>query len=790
MNKSLDKSQRFLEFWQLETLRVSMRSTNAFNSRLPHDVRLRRAPQRTVSSQSNCGRCGRGSEGTIPFLAPLLPAALLVALIIVLDDSAQLSEAQYAEWPTRLFATLSIGLIVVVTGCGYALVFATVACSQRTHLPRRCIERLHGTELQLRTAQLAAWRESVTEQARGRGREFAEGVLMVPSEREAHVWARSWDSKRAWCKIAPLRVYWSVLQLPAVGFLAMLLVAHAPDLWLWCNDHNRSTATCVVAYFPAVLGDGGVGAAGRLGSGAGIDLPSLLLLRVGAMVLGIIFSAASSIASCCTGCLGVEISPSRQWWAHAVVSRIHAYLWVGGYVLLLLWDLWFNLASWITMDLSCDGSGLIGFPNSTYANGGETGFPTASTRYPTGYPTTSNSGPSSSVPTTRFPTVYPTIPPTSISSRSSLPADHFAYNSLRSCRFYSWMTQVLIYAVAIFHFIRWFRFFLSFPAVLTSDTLTRPHSSRFRRLAMLQCLYERFLCCPPFEVANRMRGDWDRWHSSAAAAVVPDEEDATRPLPRAITEFVSGTGMLRLLLKWRSRRPFEALALGLVLRLESMLLRNTTARVTPIGAAGGDRAGAVNEWTGLGLEMQQLGRRQRSRDAAAASAVVYRASTEEEALQTQVDELLCRARSANVALEDAAIPTASNAQLPQSAEAGSELEDDAAIGEAVANGERLGGSTETTTTTTTSTTSGAFTMIPSQFLCPITHEVMSSPVVLAGDGYSYERSAIAYWLGAGHYSSPMSNVALDVAGCQLVENRTLASAIALWRDALVTHSKE
>ena len=62
--------------------------------------------------------------------------------------------------------------------------------------------------------------------------------------------------------------------------------------------------------------------------------------------------------------------------------------------------------------------------------------------------------------------------------------------------------------------------------------------------------------------------------------------------------------------------------------------------------------------------------------------------------------------------------------------------------------------------------------------------------MLAGDGYSYERSAIAYWLAAGHYSSPMSNVALDDAGCQLVENRTLASAIALWRDALVTHSKE
>ena len=46
---------------------------------------------------------------------------------------------------------------------------------------------------------------------------------------------------------------------------------------------------------------------------------------------------------------------------------------------------------------------------------------------------------------------------------------------------------------------------------------------------------------------------------------------------------------------------------------------------------------------------------------------------------------------------------------------------------------------------------------PDEYLCPITHELMRDPVI-ASDGYSYERSAIAAWLGSGgDLVSPMTN---------------------------------
>lgn len=49
--------------------------------------------------------------------------------------------------------------------------------------------------------------------------------------------------------------------------------------------------------------------------------------------------------------------------------------------------------------------------------------------------------------------------------------------------------------------------------------------------------------------------------------------------------------------------------------------------------------------------------------------------------------------------------------------------------------------------------------VPSEFFCPITHEVMLDPVILS-DGYSYERSAITKWLASGSCSSPMTNATL------------------------------
>ena len=56
----------------------------------------------------------------------------------------------------------------------------------------------------------------------------------------------------------------------------------------------------------------------------------------------------------------------------------------------------------------------------------------------------------------------------------------------------------------------------------------------------------------------------------------------------------------------------------------------------------------------------------------------------------------------------------------------------------------------TATATTTITTrdgeeESASSIIPDEYLCPITHQLMRDPVI-ASDGYSYERTAIEQWL--------------------------------------------
>ena len=59
--------------------------------------------------------------------------------------------------------------------------------------------------------------------------------------------------------------------------------------------------------------------------------------------------------------------------------------------------------------------------------------------------------------------------------------------------------------------------------------------------------------------------------------------------------------------------------------------------------------------------------------------------------------------------------------------------------------------------------------VPSQYLCPITGEIMEDPVTTA-DGHAYERAAIAQWLQA-HDTSPVTNAQLP--------HRKLAPAHAL-----------
>eukprot|EP00747_Dinoflagellata_sp_TGD_P073178 gnl/TRDRNA2_/TRDRNA2_157782_c2_seq3.p1 gnl/TRDRNA2_/TRDRNA2_157782_c2~~gnl/TRDRNA2_/TRDRNA2_157782_c2_seq3.p1 ORF type:complete len:495 (+),score=56.89 gnl/TRDRNA2_/TRDRNA2_157782_c2_seq3:75-1559(+) len=49
--------------------------------------------------------------------------------------------------------------------------------------------------------------------------------------------------------------------------------------------------------------------------------------------------------------------------------------------------------------------------------------------------------------------------------------------------------------------------------------------------------------------------------------------------------------------------------------------------------------------------------------------------------------------------------------------------------------------------------------VPVSFRCPITHELMTDPVV-THDGYVYERTAIAGWFQRGHRTSPMTGAEL------------------------------
>ena len=64
--------------------------------------------------------------------------------------------------------------------------------------------------------------------------------------------------------------------------------------------------------------------------------------------------------------------------------------------------------------------------------------------------------------------------------------------------------------------------------------------------------------------------------------------------------------------------------------------------------------------------------------------------------------------------------------------------------------------------------------IPNDCICPITQDLMEDPVV-AADGYSYERSAIAEWLRRGGKNSPVTGAKL--AHTKLVPNHRLKSII-------------
>ena len=57
---------------------------------------------------------------------------------------------------------------------------------------------------------------------------------------------------------------------------------------------------------------------------------------------------------------------------------------------------------------------------------------------------------------------------------------------------------------------------------------------------------------------------------------------------------------------------------------------------------------------------------------------------------------------------------------------------------------------------------------------------MQDPVMLLGDGHTYERSWIESWL-AKHNTAPRTNEELEPGGRVLVGNRMLRAAIEAWQ---------
>jgi Mg-chelatase subunit ChlD len=67
--------------------------------------------------------------------------------------------------------------------------------------------------------------------------------------------------------------------------------------------------------------------------------------------------------------------------------------------------------------------------------------------------------------------------------------------------------------------------------------------------------------------------------------------------------------------------------------------------------------------------------------------------------------------------------------------------------------------------------------IPNEFMCPISMDLMTDPV-MAPDGHTYERSAITEWLST-HNTSPITRVHMTVA--ELQTNFALKNAIERWK---------
>lgn len=68
--------------------------------------------------------------------------------------------------------------------------------------------------------------------------------------------------------------------------------------------------------------------------------------------------------------------------------------------------------------------------------------------------------------------------------------------------------------------------------------------------------------------------------------------------------------------------------------------------------------------------------------------------------------------------------------------------------------------------------------IPPSFMCPITAEVMTDPVIVVGSSQTAERAAVSQWFSLGKTKCPISNVQLQ--SNRFISNHALATAIQEW----------
>lgn len=74
-------------------------------------------------------------------------------------------------------------------------------------------------------------------------------------------------------------------------------------------------------------------------------------------------------------------------------------------------------------------------------------------------------------------------------------------------------------------------------------------------------------------------------------------------------------------------------------------------------------------------------------------------------------------------------------------------------------------------------------VIPQSFICPITQELMSDPVLLIADSQSYERSALKEWFDTGRRISPMTG--LLIGSTNIKTNYALKTGIEVFSSFVV-----